>query len=169
MTDVARTAVLIAAAIASGLQAGLYYGFSVGVLPGLARADGRTFVGAMQQINVAIVNPWFMLTFLGAPALAALGVALHLGRSGQSGQSGAVLGFAVAGFVLAMATLVITIALNVPLNDALAAAGDPDRIADLAGVRAAFEDAWLRWNGLRTLTSTAALGCIIWATRSSVA
>jgi uncharacterized membrane protein len=59
--------------------------------------------------------------------------------------------------------------LNVPLNDALAAAGDPDRITDLAGVRAAFTDAWLRWNGVRTLTSTAALGCIARAVRSSVA
>lgn len=163
MTDTTRTAVLVAAAIASGLQAGLYYGFSVGVMPGLARTDGRTFVDAMQQINVAIVNPWFMLTFLGAPALAALAAALHFSRGGTTMM------LTVAGLVLALATVVITGALNVPLNDALAAAGDPDRITDLAGVRAAFTDAWLRWNGVRTLTSTAALGCLAWAVRSSVA
>lgn len=163
MTDTTRTAVLVAAAIASGLQAGLYYGFSVGVMPGLARADGRTFVGAMQQINVAIVNPWFMLTFLGAPALAALAAALHLGRGGSA------MVLTVAGSALALATSIVTVALNVPLNDALTAAGDPDRIADLAGVRAAFTDAWLRWNGVRTLTSTSALGCIAWAIRCNVA
>lgn len=163
MTDTARTAALVAAAIASGLQAGVYYGFSVGVMPGLARTDGRTFVGVMQQINVAIVNPWFMLTFLGAPVLAGLAAALHLGRGGTAAA------LTLAAFALALATFVITAALNVPLNDALAAAGDPARIGDLTGVRAAFEDTWVRWNGVRALTSTAALGCIAWAVRSSVA
>ena len=33
--------------------------------------DDRTFVHTMQQVNLAIVNPVFLATFLGAPALAA--------------------------------------------------------------------------------------------------
>jgi uncharacterized membrane protein len=51
----------------------------------------------------------------------------------------------------------------VPLNNELAAAGDPDHIADLAGVRERFEASWVRWNIARAVASTAAFGCLIWA------
>lgn len=152
MTEALRGPSLLLAAIASALQAGLYYGFAIGVMPGLARGDARTFVAAMQQINVAIVNPGFLLSFLGAPALAALAVGLHLGR-------GPALGWAIAGFGFALATLVITAVFNVPLNNALAAAGPTDPEA----TRAAFESSWNAWNAVRAVTSTVAFGCLAWA------
>ncbi len=66
--------ILPAAIVLGGLQAGTYYTWASGVLPGLARVDDRTFVHAMQQMNVAIVNPVFLLSFLGAPALAGAAV-----------------------------------------------------------------------------------------------
>jgi len=44
-----------------------------------------------------------------------------------------------------------------------AAAGDPDRITDLAAVRERFEATWVRWNIARAVASTAALGCLSWA------
>lgn len=51
-----------------------------------------------------------------------------------------------------------------PLNDALKAAGDPGRIGDLAEVRQRFSEArWSAWNLVRTVTSTAAFGCLIGA------
>ncbi|MDQ2709065.1 MAG: DUF1772 domain-containing protein [Actinomycetota bacterium] len=157
--DLVRGPTLVLAAITSGLQAGVYYGFAVGVMPGLALGVARTFTAAMQQINVAIVNPWFLLTFLGAPALAAAAAAVQLGRGGAG------LVWTVVGLGCALATVVITAAVNVPLNDALAAAGD----ADPARARTAFEATWVAWNGVRALTSTAALGCLAWAARVGVA
>ena len=62
--------VLGAAVIAMGLLAGLFYAFDVAVMPGLTGADDGTLVDAMQQMNDAIENPAFFLTFLGAPVLA---------------------------------------------------------------------------------------------------
>ncbi|MGH3964483.1 MAG: anthrone oxygenase family protein [Pseudonocardiaceae bacterium] len=59
--------------------------------------------------------------------------------------------------------LIFTVGMNVPLNDALAAAGSPDRAADLAQVRASFEAAWVRWNIARAVAFTAAFGCLTWA------
>ncbi|MGQ0574646.1 MAG: anthrone oxygenase family protein [Pseudonocardia sp.] len=152
MTDEARTAALVAAALASGLQAGVYYAFACSVIPGLRRGDPRVLVAALQQVNIAIVNPWFLATFLGAPLLAAVASALCLGRPG--------FGWVLAGFLLATATLVITVAVNVPLNNALAAAGDATTLADPAVVVDRFEPAWSRWNAVRALTSTAALACL---------
>jgi uncharacterized membrane protein len=57
--------------------------------------------------------------------------------------------------------MIITFAVNVPLNDAIKAAGDPDRIADLGAVRRAFDEPrWARWNLVRTV-STAAAFCVL--------
>ena len=139
-----RSPVLLAATVAAGLQAGTYYTWACGVMPGLAKVDDQSFVSSMNHVNVAIVNPVFMLTFLGTPALAAAAVAVS--------PSGA-RGWAVAGLVLALGTVAITAAANVPLNDALAAGGS----------RGDFETAWVRWNVLRTLTSTGALAALAWS------
>ena len=50
-------------------------------------------------------------------------------------------------FVLNLAMLVITIAINVPLNNEIKAAGEPGEIADLAAVRERFREArWVGWN-----------------------
>lgn len=84
MFEVLRGATLLTATVAMGLSAGLFYTFSVGVMPGLGRTDARTFVIAMQQINVAILNPWFLLAFLGAPALTIVAGALHLRADGRA-------------------------------------------------------------------------------------
>jgi uncharacterized membrane protein len=141
-----------------GLAAGLFYTFACAVMPGLRGTDPRTFVEAMQRINVAILNGWFALSFVGALVLTALAAALHLPANGR-----AVLPWILAALVLYALVLVITMAVNVPLNDALVAAGDPDRIADLAEVRRRFEVPWVRWNLVRAVTSTAAFGCLAWA------
>lgn len=139
-----RGPILLAATVATGLQAGTYYTWACGVMPGLADVDDRTFTSTMNGVNVAIVNPVFMASFLGAPALAA--VALATG-------SGSARPWLIAGLVLAIGTVAITAGGNVPLNDALAAGGS----------RADFETAWVRWNIVRTLTSTGALACLAWA------
>ncbi|MDQ4051182.1 MAG: DUF1772 domain-containing protein [Actinomycetota bacterium] len=146
--------VLIAATVATGLQAGTYYTWASGVMPGLARVDDRTFVHAMQQMNIAIVNPVFMATFLGAPILAAAAAAT---------TSSSARPWVIAGLTCAVATVVITAVANVPLNNALDAAGDIDRTSDLAAVRAEFESSWVRWNIVRALTSTASLVALAWA------
>ena len=139
-----RSHVLLAATVAAGLQAGTYYTWACGVMPGLAEVDDRTFTSTITQVNVAIVNPVFMLSFLGAPALAAAAVAATTGNARA---------WAIAGVALALGTVAVTAVGNIPLNDALAAGGS----------RADFETAWVRWNVVRTLTSTGALACLAWA------
>jgi uncharacterized membrane protein len=146
------TAALMAATLTSGLVAGLFAAFSYAVMPGLAKTDDATFVGAMQRINVAILNPVFGLCFGGALLFGVLAVVLHLRR-------GPVLPWVIAGVALYVLVLLVTFALNVPLNDRLEAAGS----ADPAAARAAFEDAWVRWNVVRSVLSAAAFGCLGWA------
>jgi uncharacterized membrane protein len=145
----ARGFALVAAILAAALQAGVYFDFSASVMPGLALGDDRTFVAAIRQMNVAIYNPWFMSTFFGAPLLAALAAVLSLG-----GATRRVLLWTVAAVVCAVLTLLITMAVNVPLLAVLDATGSPDQGTDLAGARAAFESVWTSWNTVRAVTST---------------
>jgi uncharacterized membrane protein len=146
-----RIAVLLAATLATGLMAGLFWAFAVAVMPGLARTGDRAFVEAMQRINVAILNPLFLSLFTGAPLLTAVAAVLHLGRPA--------LPWIAAGLVLYVIGLVITGVVNVPLNNALLGAGD----ADPGAARAGFEAAWVRWNLVRTAALTLSLASLAWA------
>ncbi len=146
-----RMAAMVLALLSTGLIAGVFYAYAISVMPALARTGDRTLIDVMQKINVVIINPWFMLGFLGTVGFTALAAALTLGKEHRSTLIW--LGVALALNVIAFA---VTSALNVPLNDALAAAGDPSAIADTAVVRADFEAAWVRWNIVRAVLHTAA-------------
>ena len=143
-----------AAVIAMGLLAGLFYAFAIAVMPALTAADDRTLVDAMQQMIDKIENPFFFLTLLGAPALAAVAL-VQARRSG----SPKIAGWIVAGLALYTVMVVVTFAVHFPLNEDLKQAGDPARIENLAAVRDDFVTPWVAWNIVRTLASTAAFGC----------
>jgi uncharacterized membrane protein len=155
--EVLQGAALVAASITMGLMAGVFGLYSHAIMPGLRKTDDRTFVGAFQEIDRAIMNPLFMLWFFGALVFTAVAAALL-------GGEGSVLPWTIAALALYAAVFVITIAINVPRNDAIKAAGRPDAIADLAGVRERFDEArWMAWNVVRAVLSTVAFGCLAWA------
>jgi uncharacterized membrane protein len=148
---------LVAATMTMGLMAGVFGLYAHAIMPGLRKTGDRTFVAAFQSIDRAIINPLFMLWFLGALLFAGAAAVVHL-------SEGSVLPWIAAAAVLYLAVVIITFAVHVPLNDAIKAAGDPDRIADLASVRDDFNTArWVAWNIVRAILSTAALGCLAWA------
>jgi uncharacterized membrane protein len=150
---------LIAATIATGLMAGVFGIFSHTIMRGLANTDDRTFVGAFQSIDRAIINPLFMLTFLGALVFSGVAAALCLRDDARS-----LLPWVLVAFALYLAVFVITVAVHVPLNDDIKAAGDPARIADIAAVRDNFHlTRWVVWNTVRALATTVAFGCLAWA------
>lgn len=150
--------VLGAAVIAMGLLGGLFYFSSIAVMPALTAAEDRTLVDAMQQMIDTIENPAFFLTLLGAPVLAAVALA-QARRSGSPKTAG----WIVAGLALYTVMVVVTVAVHFPLNDDLKQAGDPAQIEDLAAVRDDFVTPWVAWDIVRTLATTAAFGCLVWA------
>jgi uncharacterized membrane protein len=156
-SDTVRTVTLLGATMTMGLSAGAFALYAHTIMPGLHATDDRTFVAAFQQLDRAIINPWFMASaFLGPAVLVALATATNLGRPA--------LPWVGAALALYLVAVVVTLAVNVPLNDALKAAGDPDRIRDLAAVRERFHEArWAAWNLLRVVTATTAFGLLAWA------
>lgn len=149
---------LVAAIVATGLATGLLYGFACAVMPGLGQVGDRAFLAALGSINRKIINPWFLVTFVGSPVLI-LGVVVAAFVAGGPQPWVPITAAAV------MATLSVTITgtINVPLNTALDAAGEASSIADPAAVRARFETRWVRANVARTVASTAAFGFLVWA------
>jgi uncharacterized membrane protein len=157
MLKIMLTASLVAATLAVGLMAGVFALYSNAIMPGLCRTDDRTFVGAFQAIDRAIINPAFLSTFVGALLFTGVAAAVHLLRGGPL-----VLPWVVAAFVLYLAVFVITIAINVPLNDGIKAAGDPGQIANLAEVRERFDETkWVRWNNVRAFATIGAFACLL--------
>jgi uncharacterized membrane protein len=150
--------VLAAATVAIGLIAGLYFGWAVSVMPGLAGLDDRAFVDAMQELDDAIRNPLFFATFLAALVLPA--VAIYQQRRLGARQATT---WIVAALILYGLGALTTMAFNEPLNTDLVDAGEPSLIADPAGVRDDFEDPWVAWHIVRTVLSTAALGSLAYA------
>ena len=159
MLEVLRATALLAATMTMGISAGVYLLYVFAIMPGLGKTEDRTFVGAFQQIDTAIVGPFLVIFFFGPLVSTALAAALHFGADERSA-----LPWIGGALVLQLAIVVITMRVNVPLNDEIKAAGDPDRIADLAAVRERFNEArWVGWNIFRAVASTIALGCLAWA------
>ena len=152
--DFLRTPSLILATFTMGLVTGAFALYAHAIMPGLKTTDDRTFVAAFQSIDRAIINPWFMLTgFAGALVLTALALVTQLGRDP--------LPYIAAALVLYVIAVVITIAVNVPLNDAIKAATNLD---DAAAIRERFHEArWAAWNLVRVVVSTAAFGLLAYS------
>ncbi len=157
--EIARIATLIIATLMMGMMAGVFAIYANAIMPGLRRTDDRTFVGAFQSIDTAIINPLFLMTFFGALVFTGISAALHLSNDFRSG-----LPWIVVALALFLAVVVITLVVNVPLNDAIKATGAPDELGDLAAVREQFnEPRWVGWNLFRAVATTAAFGCLAWA------
>lgn len=150
MTATVLHPTLLTATVTAGLTAGFLAAFAHTVMPALAGTDDSAFVSTFQALDKAVYNPWFMVPFTLTPVL--VGVAMVLAF--VDGQRTASLLIAVA-LVLAVATVIITGAVHLPLNREIqdAVVGT----ADLVDVRAHFEQRWVQWNVVRTITSTASM------------
>jgi uncharacterized membrane protein len=151
-----RVASLLAATMTTGLVAGVYGIYANAFMPGLAKTDDKTFVAAFTAVDRAITNPLFLgLGFFGALIFTLLATVLSLKEKAMP--------WMVAAFVLSLLGVILTLAVNVPLNDALRAAGDPNTI-DVHAARVAFDEAkWRSFNLIRTLCATVAFGFLGWA------
>ncbi|MGB6016532.1 MAG: anthrone oxygenase family protein [Nodosilinea sp.] len=104
----------------------------------------------MQSINITVINPWFMAAFFG-PAV--VGLAVAIAALSQWHQPGA-LYWLIGTLLYLIGTIGVTIAGNIPLNDALAAV-KPDSAAG-ATLWARYLTDWTFWNHIRTIAAVLA-------------
>ncbi len=126
-----------------GLVAGAFFAFSTFVMKALGQQPPAQGIAAMQSINITVINPWFMGVLFGT-AGACLVLAIAAGvNSQQPGAHWMLLG----SLLYLLGSIGITIAFNVPLNDALAAV-TPDSPAG-ATLWAKYLTTWTLWNHVR--------------------
>jgi uncharacterized membrane protein len=137
-------------ALGSGLIAGVFFAFSTFVMNAFARRPPAEGIAAMQAINITVINPLFMTVFLGTAA-ACFFLAISLLSNWQHPANTYVL---LGSLLYLIGTLGVTIAFNVPLNDALAIV-KPDS-AEGATLWAKYLINWTFWNHVRTIAAIAA-------------
>ncbi|MEZ5637848.1 MAG: anthrone oxygenase family protein [Burkholderiaceae bacterium] len=147
----AATMVIAASALlACALVAGVFFAFSSFIMQALARIPASHGIGAMQAINVVVINRWFLGLFFGGALLSLLAAGLAVS---QWGSAAAICTVAGAALYL-VGTFLVTVLGNVPLNDRLAAVTATDPRA--AAVWAHYLRRWTIWNHVRTLGALAA-------------
>ena len=151
----ARDIVLFAALMCFGLVAGLMYGWVVSVIPGHRRLDDRSYLQSMQHINRAIVNPGFLIAFLGAAVLGAVATYLQY----RTGASRRWVWLAAATSVYVIGMLGVTVVGNIPLNNVVEGLSLDELDDRSAGrQRHGYERRWNRLHNLRTTAGVVAFG-----------
>lgn len=137
-----------------GAVYGVFFAYSNSIVPGLDRIDQERAVAAMRSVNVAILNPRFLASFVGPVLTSAATGFLLLGLD----ESTAAYLFLGAAAVYLVGCLMVTGRINVPLNNALEAG---------TVTWSEFAPRWRRWNTVRTVTSMVAIvlcgiGMYVW-------
>ena len=154
-----RALTLAGATFTTGLIAGVFYAYAVSVNLGLAAQPDAGYVAATQAINERIQNPLFFLSFFGAALFPLVALAAHYSRprSGRFWLVALACAFYIGGGFL------VTMFVNVPLNEDLARVASDASAGELGRARAAYEDPWNFWNDVRAVSSVLAFVALIGA------
>lgn len=135
------------AALGCGLMAGVFFAFSAFVMTALSRLPPGEGMAAMQSINVAVLNRWFLGVFFGTAVACVVVLIFGLARWREPSAA-----YLLVGSVLYLVgNLLVTVVFNVPKNEALASVdrADPDAPTRWAG----YVGRWTVWNHVRTATA----------------
>lgn len=142
-------AATVLAAVGTGVMAGVFFAFSTSVMKALAKLPAPQAIGAMQAMNVAIVNPLFVLLLLGS-TLSCLGLLVSAPFAGLPHT-----GLRVAGsLVFLIGAIGVTAVVNIGMNNALAVV-DANSAAG-AHTWADYLSRWTLFNHVRTACSVLA-------------
>ncbi len=155
MTDRLLFLTTLLSALGCGLVAGAFFAFSAFVMAALDRLPPAQGIAAMKSINVTAVTFWFMGAIFGTAVLCLVLAVLSVRMWGEPGSA-----FLLAGALIYLViTVGVTIAFNVPLNDALAMV-DADS-TEGAAKWATYVPDWTAWNHVRTVGALLATASLI--------
>ena len=142
-----KSFILLGAIAMTGLSAGLFYAWSVSVIPGTQNVEDLTYLQTMQSINRAILNPAFFIVFFGSAVL------LSLASVFEFQESKWLFGFFLAATICYLGgTVGVTGLGNVRLNNQLDALDLSTMNSEkLKGFRTFYEQAWNKLHTVRTV------------------
>ncbi|WP_338695434.1 anthrone oxygenase family protein [Streptomyces sp. Q6] len=150
---------VVLAALWCGVAAGVFVAFSTFVMRGLGALPAARGIAAMNSINVAAVNPAFMIVFMGAAVLCAVIAVVTFVLWPDEGTVELLLGCVL----YLVGSFGVTVVANIPRNDALAKlAGDEESERAAAQWRTYLSE-WARWNHIRGGAAIAASASFVLA------
>jgi uncharacterized membrane protein len=154
----AQQLVMIAAATATALIAGLFYAYSCSVNIALGKLSDEGYIAAMQSINREIQNPLFFTSFMGTLLL----LPICTWTQYRAGGSPVFFLLLAATAIYIIGTFGVTMAGNVPLNEALDKFNLQAATAEeIARQRVQFEIPWNRLHAIRTVCSFVSLVLVL--------
>jgi uncharacterized membrane protein len=149
-TDKAPFALALVAALGCGVMAGVFFAFSTSIMRALGNIAPSQGIATMQSINIVIINPVFMLAFMGTAAICVLSMILAVLRLDGPSRTLILAG----GAIYLLGSIGVTALANVPMNDALATL--MPTAPDSASRWATYLTNWTAWNHVRTVASLVA-------------
>lgn len=146
------TAVTFAAALGSGIVAGVFFTFSVFVMRALSQIPAEQGIAAMRSVNVTIVKSLFLPLFFGTAACCLVLLVAAMAAPGA-------IALMIGSVLYLFGVIAVTVLFNVPLNNSLAAAKVDGASAEEAWTR--YSVPWTEWNHVPTLASLAATAAFI--------
>jgi uncharacterized membrane protein len=143
------TIISVASISGAGLVTGLLFAFSNFVMRALADLPSDKGMFAMQRINETIINPVFLILFLGNPILCSVIVV----NSGLNINEPGSLFLLVGALAYLIGPFGITVLFNVPLNNLLASAD----VSDSDEIWPMYQKKWQWWNHIRTYIGVASV------------
>jgi uncharacterized membrane protein len=140
----------VLALIGSLLISGVFFAFSSFIMDALARRPAPQGIGAMQAINVVVINPAFLGAFMGTAGLGVVLVGLVVVGMDVPGAGWVLAG----GCTYVLGTFGVTVVGNIPLNNALAEVSPDSPEGEALWAR--YLERWTRFNTLRTVAALAA-------------
>lgn len=141
--------VLITGTVLTGLTAGLCFTWGNAVTPGIGRLDDLGFLQSFQEMNRAIINPTFLVVFMGPVLLHVANVFLF-----KNGPRHVWLLIVMAAALYFAGLLLVTVLGNVPLNEMLDKTDLSNaNVDELATLREKFEAPWNRLHNIRTIST----------------
>lgn len=128
---------------------GFFFAWVCSTMWGLDAADPRVAISAMQAMNASVRNAVFAPAFFGTPFALAVVAGLLLIRHHRRSAAA----FAAAAILYFCLGLVLTMSVNVPMNEALAAIAVPDDVESARAIWQDYSGPWQIWNQIRTVAS----------------
>lgn len=142
-----KSFILFGSVILTGLSAGLFYAWSVSVIPGTQKVADPAYLETMQSINRAILNPAFLLIFFGSVLFLSISSIYEFHVNKVTFWL-----FLSASIFYLLGTVGVTGLGNVPLNDQLDTLEIVKMNADkMAEFRKFYESNWNRLHLIRTV------------------
>lgn len=145
--------ITLATAMGAATIGGTFFAFSNFVMPALARLPAPGGIAAMQSVDVTVMNPKFLGIFTGTAVLGAVLVILVFFGGSLWSAAGAV--------VYIVGTFIVTMAINVPMNNRLN--GFAPESSDGAAYWQTYLRDWVSWNTIRAAAALLATVLLILA------